>query len=348
MSTDRIFRRQVLRAAAQIREQPARAGQIVQRPVLDDYEWSELQRLTRHFNLAQERGWRKAADSLIPDLDYAASRLSRRMESFKSDLPQVAPTGIASASEIAGDLFALRDEFEELEVHLKARQISVQTLPIHLEGTDLGAFKVVLPWESIGRGGGEYQVVAVDPRPAAGNDEVTHPHVSSAALCEGRGADSIRSALAQGRLLDFFTLVKQILETYNAGSAYVPLSRWTEGEECSDCGDGMDEDESWSCRRCYKSICGDCRNCCEKCDEFLCRGCSATCALCDGTFCRRCLISHPETQAMVCDSCLEKGTTSDEEEPAETASEESAAEMQFSPSASEVDALCLEEAAVPA
>ena len=45
-------------------------------------------------------------------------------------------------------------------------------------------------------------------------------------LCEGEGSTAIHKAIAQGSHLDFFTLAKQILETYNPDSAYVALSRW--------------------------------------------------------------------------------------------------------------------------
>jgi hypothetical protein len=79
----------------------------------------------------------------------------------------------------------------------------------------------------------------------------THPHVREKLLCEGDGAASIRRALAEGRLLDFFTLVRQVLETYNPGSAYVELSRWN-GVTCKDCGYIMPGDGYGTCDLCYE------------------------------------------------------------------------------------------------
>jgi hypothetical protein len=64
---------------------------------------------------------------------------------------------------------------------------------------------------------------------------VTHPHVCNGQLCEGDGAAPIKAALGSGRLLDFFVLVGQILETYNDASAHVTLDNW-EGRSCNDCG----------------------------------------------------------------------------------------------------------------
>ena len=57
-------------------------------------------------------------------------------------------------------------------------------------------------------------MIALDPSPAASNSETTHPHVQTNQLCEGDGRSAIRHAMREGRLLDFFVLVRQILQTY--------------------------------------------------------------------------------------------------------------------------------------
>ncbi len=134
--------------------------------------------------------------------------------------------------------------------------------------------------------------------------EFPHPHVRGETLCEGEGMRSIASALRSGRLLDFFEIVRRILQTYNAGSAYVQLARW-HGRECRDCGDVVTEDESTSCERCGRDLClacsvtcgacrgdccGDCRGECAACDEPLCDRCAVWCDDCDGRFCPDCLV----------------------------------------------------------
>ena len=54
--------------------------------------------------------------------------------------------------------------------------------------------------------------------------------------------------LASGRLLDFFVLVRQILQTYNDGSAHVPLDDW-EARSARIVTRGS-RDEGSSCERC--------------------------------------------------------------------------------------------------
>src|SRR5688572_6802540 len=116
MSTETIFRRQVLRAAARIREHLAGAGRICPLPELYEHDWTELDQNIHRYEFARERGWKSAAESLISDIDYCAMRLRRRLDDFKSRLPHTAAMQIASAAEIASDLFSVKTEFEELEL----------------------------------------------------------------------------------------------------------------------------------------------------------------------------------------------------------------------------------------
>ena len=87
------------------------------------------------------------------------------------------------------------------------------------------------------------------PIPLRSNEDVTHPHVSDEAVCEGDGRVPIRKALEQGRLLDFFVIVRNLLQTYNSGSPFVSLDDW-EGIRCADCGASAGEDERWTCVKC--------------------------------------------------------------------------------------------------
>jgi hypothetical protein len=135
-----------------------------------------------------------------------------------------------------------------------------------------------------------YRVIAVRPCPAAGNDEVTHPHVRDETLCEGDGSVPIRAALSQGRLLDFFILVNQILQTYNPDSAHVLLDRW-DGISCRDCGWRMPRDEHGLCDRCEEPLCSDCSTHCQGCDRFICSGCVSECSDCGEHLCAQCLVT---------------------------------------------------------
>jgi hypothetical protein len=108
----------------------------------------------------------------------------------------------------------LSAEFDEVQIDLTNKCVAVETLPIVLQDIDLGPFRVVLEWTKL-RHDRPYQVIALEPNPAAGKSDETHPHVRDDELCEGDGQPSIRQALHQGRILDFFLLVRQILENYN-------------------------------------------------------------------------------------------------------------------------------------
>ena len=116
-------------------------------------------------------------------------------------------------------------EFPEVSIDKAEQTLSVLTEPIDLQGTHLGPFRIVLRWNRL-RQRRSYDVEASEPNPAQGEEEITHPHVQGRQLCEGEGAICIKAALSQGRIFDFFLLVKQILETYNPSSAYISLDRW--------------------------------------------------------------------------------------------------------------------------
>ena len=145
--------------------------------------------------------------------------------------------------DIYADLVALDEEFAEVSFDRRGQTISVTTEPIELEGVYLGPFEIRLDWSDLAEGHpGNYRVIAVDANPAAANESVTHPHVQDEAVCEGEGRQPIRKALEQGRLLDFFVIVANLLRTYNSDSPYVSLSDW-HGVECADCGTTVSDDD---------------------------------------------------------------------------------------------------------
>jgi hypothetical protein len=319
IKSEKPLTRRYLRAAVLIHAQLAGEGGFSPLPVLYDHDWEDLTRTVRRFELVCEKGWLTAAASLVTQLDVDAANLSRRLDRFRHGLPKT-PTSrqIMSPREIAADMTALLEEFEEVELNLKEKKLAVVTAPIELQEVYLGPFRIVLQWEEIGNSQC-YTVVAEDPHPAHSNENATHPHVSGNELCEGDGSVAIHKALAQGRLLDFFILVRQILETFNAASAFVALSRWNGGVDCSDCGYSMDEEESCGCSRCGTSICSECHQTCAACDEWICGGCSHPCHDCRETCCRSCLKPHPQTSVLTCPNCLKKGDNPDDNEqsPAE-------------------------------
>lgn len=296
----------LLRLAAAIRgELASRASR--ERPFeLPVGSWNRCVELTRRIRRAQLRGWQLAAAELCLDLRYTLCSLESEVSARLRELPATAAAAApAQTGEIYQDLLALKEEFGDVQYDLPGRRLSVTTEPIELEGIYLGPFEIRLDWARPGCVEAAcYRVIAMEPHPAASRSNVTHPHVMDEYLCEGDSRPAIRRAVAQGRLLDFFTLVASGVRTYNAESPFVELALWY-GGSCSDCGAAVDEDERYVCQRCSETICEGCETVCCDCGESYCSGCIAGCAACDDHCCGGCLRPCKECRASVCPHCLE-------------------------------------------
>ena len=166
-----LFRRQI-RAAVQIHAHLVGTGRLGPLPILYDHDWQDLTKLVRRLELAREKGWQVAADSLLLDLDLSAATLGRRLERFRHELPKTpGSTQVSGPRDIAQDLTALEEEFVEVELNLQEKRLSVLTAPIELNDTYLGPFRIILQWQEIGKGHC-YGVVAEDPHTAGGHDDV--------------------------------------------------------------------------------------------------------------------------------------------------------------------------------
>jgi hypothetical protein len=252
---------------------------------------------------AELRGWHLAAAELSMDLRYVLPSLESQLATIINDLPsRTVPDTTATTSEICQDLVALHEEFVQIDYDRSGGWLSVTTEPIELEGIYLGPFEVRLDWR---RDEQAYRIIAKDPHPPESRENVTHPHVMDEILCEGDGRQAIRQALAQGRLLGFFTLVAGILRTYNPESPFVELALWY-GQSCSDCGAVVSDDDCFVCQRCGSALCEGCKISCCGCEDSCCSGCTASCAACDERFCRRCLRSCQQCRGCVCSSCLDE------------------------------------------
>ena len=250
--------------------------------------WQYCDDLVRKIRRAIERGWYLAAAELAFNLRYEVARLRAELGELDQQFTTSADH-VVSATEIYRDLMALGDEFSEWSCDRATKTLSVTTAPIELEGIYLGPFEIRLHWDRIRSGGADaYQVVALDPRPSATRDDVTHPHVRQEELCEGEGRQPIRRALAEGRLLDFFLLVSNLLQSYNAESPFVALADWF-AESCADCGSLVDEEDRYVCTECDSSLCDECQRQCSNCGDSFCSDCVGPCEGCDDQFCQSCL-----------------------------------------------------------
>ena len=268
-----------------------------------EFEWGIVQTWQRNLELAQRRQWFPAAvvcrqelASALQDLEDQASAAQHALQEIDKETHDI------ELRDLYEELVALDSEFSEVAWDFRDRTLSVITEPIELEDMDLGSFKIVLDWSDLSVTK-PYQVIALEPNSAAGDDEVTHPHVHGRGLCEGDGRVPIRNALRQGRLCDFFLLVQQVLQTYNAGSAYVRLSDW-DGKSCSDCGDTCGRNNSNYCDACEITLCSECGGMCQDCEGNFCNECRGLCHGCDDRFCRHCLADCSGCSHGFCKECL--------------------------------------------
>lgn len=299
-------RRRLVRPAARIFEALLAARRRRALVRLPQDTWEECQDIVGRLREAERREWQAAAAHLRRNLTYPlASLIGTLQESARSisEPPDVPPT--LNLRAVLDELASLEAEFSEFNFDLEEHRVWVITDEIALEGVVLGRFRIVLNWTRLGDDH-PYEVQAEDPNPASGDESVTHPHVRDDGLCEGDGKSAIRAALAEGRLFDFFVLVRQILGNYNPGSAYVRLKSWN-GVGCADCGDGVPADEATSCERCESDLCYDCSSSCGDCGRTCCSECRSHCTACDESFCEGCLLECDDCENSFCSGCLTDG-----------------------------------------
>lgn len=263
----------------------------------------KVTRWQRLISVARAHRYHGAEQSLGRRMRDALLDLHREVdEAIDWTAESAKPRPGMSIADILMDILAIDVEFPACEFNFAKQTITVTTEPIEIEGIHLGAFRVELDVRYLGQAC-PYRVIAVDPNPASNCDSTTHPHVQSETLCEGEGHGPIKLALEEGRLHDFFTIVNQILHTYNAHSAYTTLSDWS-GTECRDCGSMVDEDEIRLCDQCDGQICCDCTCSCDGCSETYCDDCLKTCEGCSDSFCGSCIASCDRCKKPFCQDCL--------------------------------------------
>ena len=275
------------------------------KPLADlEFTWHCWEETSRRLRIAQSRNWSGAIEGLRDEVCDTLRELNRRCDIGRAAIEAVGrEKRVSPVKDIFHDLMALRDEFPAIECHLREEAFSVVTEPIELDEIYLGEFEIRLSWSSRHEPL-DYRVIARDPQPAAKSDLITHPHVEDERLCEGEGRLAIKIALEQGRLFDFFLVVRQILGTYNESSAYVELDNWY-GLTCADCGCNTHEDELYTCEDCATGICGDCCRYCDTCGSSACGDCASDCLGCREATCRSCLLTCSRCETSVCKGCLD-------------------------------------------
>lgn len=271
--------------------------------------------------LSLNRNWLFAAKrcqeniiTVLDEIPYKISTIKQLTDNNTNEETAV------TVSQIYQELKQIQQEFAGLNYNKEKKIIAVITKPITLEDVYLGPFQVELHINKLNKLYNEcpYYCVALEPNPAANNEEVTHPHISGERLCEGEGSAPIRAALEQGRLYDFFSVVNNILNTYSPDSPYVSLDEWLGGADCYDCGVGINNDDSYYCGFCDRVYCCECSSYCKSCDETICLGCGGSCPNCQEFICKNCLKKCPECGDTFCQLCLEEDVCKNCKEQIET------------------------------
>ena len=303
-------RKILIRVANRIQEalmklKNSRYSELMRRLTSFAGQFQELTAESRKMGASLARGWFSAAEQccsrtskLLNDTSYSISQIKQLTEGPQKKTPKL--------SLLVDELGQVQEEFGNLDFDKAENAVSIVTEPITLDDVPLGPFRIQLELDKLSElyKDRPYRVIALNPNPPATDEEVTHPHVSGERLCEGDGCVAIRSALEQGRLSDFFTLVRSILNTYNPDSPYVSLDDWS-GESCYDCGYVMSREDTYYCYYCEHDYCSQCSTYCHQCEETACLGCSSQCPHCEELVCKNCISKCTECEELCCESCLE-------------------------------------------
>lgn len=250
--------------------------------------WSKLTEQQRQFDEALKRGWHAAAANLREEIRWTIDNLQRHLPSWREKLQPAAcePT----LRDWVQELDALETEFDDVRIDLQAGVVRVTTEPVRLRDVELGTFSIEwhLPRLGTENGAACFEIVALDPNPAAGRNDVPHPHVSDGGLCAGDAERPLAKALADGRLCEAFLLIRSVLMTYNPKSAYVQLDQW-DGITCGDCRERVVRESAGYCEACHSDLCEPCTTSCRSCDAYRCAGCLTECEVCSDLCCSGCI-----------------------------------------------------------
>jgi hypothetical protein len=274
-------------------------------PGLDRLEgrYRACQLLRQALSKAIDHGLTLILPRLHADLHAGIRALHETLAEVCQGMNQPVPA-VPSVRELVDELRQLEEEFDTLTIDWKDKYVGVTTEPITLEDVVLGPFAIQLYWQRLSQQAGAhcFDVVALEPNPAADHDHVTHPHVSRRHLCAGAAALSLQRALANGRLADAFQLVHAVLRQYNQSSPHVRLDDWG-GTGCADCGRHVPDGDSYYCAGCEQDFCEGCSTSCADCGDTRCSGCLEPCACCQQACCYRCRQASAHSGRRCCSRC---------------------------------------------
>ncbi len=222
---------------------------------------------------AHSRRWLHAAERMETSVTDALHRMQYAVSAALTHAHPRAMPRSPTLRDLYGELTQLHQEFDRVRLE-EGAMLAVTTDAIELQDVYLGEFSIELCLDRLAERNdvGAFNVIALDPHPAAGSEGTTHPHVQNDKLCAGEATVAIAHALREGRLCDAFLAVNAVLSTYNAGSPFVRLEDW-DGTPCANCGHVVDRENCFYCESCEQDYCDDCVSCCDVCQTSCCRGC---------------------------------------------------------------------------
>lgn len=263
--------------------------------------WEHLQRARHRCQLALKHGLMLCLPGLQHDLLYALRNLVEQSISLRTNF-ECRHQEKLSCRHWFQEVEQLYEEFNTVTFQPEAGKLRVETPVITLEGICLGSFAIDFKKEGHDLSIQRFEIVALQPEPAATDSAMTHPHVREGELCAGDAKVPIKAALESGRLVDAFLLIQSVLQTYNSRSAYLKLDQWY-GISCTDCARSIHPEDSHSCHGCDHPLCDQCYHSCSSCSSTYCPECIQGCSSCKGSYCEACLESSERNGKQLCRDC---------------------------------------------
>lgn len=221
-------------------------------------------------------------DSLNLKINNASGDTIRTLEQWSMRRREAKMELPPSLRDLYDEIRVLKRDFG-LEFHLREKWLGVVTAAIDMTDQNgkiyhFGRFRIKLSLDALSTCNvAEHETLfatALEPRPAIGNPNITHPHISGSHICLGSAEKAAGKAIREGRLIDVFTLVLQTLQQYNPDSPYRVLEYW-DGMPCNNCQAPVNpEDPQCKCRRCRHFYCEECRKECPSCEGMYCPSCT--------------------------------------------------------------------------
>jgi hypothetical protein len=229
-------------------------------------------------------------------------------EYFEDRIIKLVKARVPTIENIYKDLVFLKKEFDNITFN--HGMLSVRTKDIVLKGINFGPFDIYLDTidlisihicDDVG-----VEVKAITPNFSSSDSSYPHPHVEDTSLCVGEGKYAIGSAIRGARILDYFSIVNAIMNTYGV-EPYEDIDAWSR-DSCYDCRGKYSPSEMKYCETCGEIYCRYCISECGVCGEFYCAFCTeheCACNVCGNFVCNDCKNECVVCRNICCDDCAE-------------------------------------------